>query len=228
MIKMTNSFSNLENNVHCDRNVITFKKEIRVTDVETYLNRHLCDFPKNSRFVVFCGIHTTQAGELSSSHSKFVADYQAMFDRIIEYWEKPCEKQCQQCLQCQNYSQNHHLWMEKNFEKGLGIVIPLFSIKNKHGNYCLLRSAKNSLRMKFEELIESQEPYVLIFASCYSYRSKIKHILRSSGLISAVMTSADQGDITNGNFFQLDKDQKKFLNEIANDCELKDVIIFGE
>ena len=42
------------------------------------------------------------------------------------------------------------------------------------------------------------------------------------------MTSADQGDITNGKFFQLDEDQKKFLNEIANDRELKDIIIFGE
>ena len=84
MIKMTNTFSNLENNVHYDRNVITFKKEISVTDVETYLNRHLCDFPKNSRFVVFCGIHTTQTGELGPSDAKFVADYQAMFDRIIQ------------------------------------------------------------------------------------------------------------------------------------------------
>ena len=97
MIKMTKSFSNLENNVHCDRNVITFKKEIRVTDVETYLNRHLCDFPKNSRFVVFCGIHTTQTGQLGPSDSKLVADYQAMFDNIIQYWEQPCENQCQQC-----------------------------------------------------------------------------------------------------------------------------------
>ena len=42
------------------------------------------------------------------------------------------------------------------------------------------------------------------------------------------MTSADQGDITNGKFFQLDEDQKKFLNKIANHSDLKDVIIFGE
>ena len=179
-IKMMNSiFSNLENNVHCDRNVITFKNEIRVTDVETYLNRHLSDFPKNSRFVVFCGIHTTQTGELGPSDSKFVADYQAMFDRIIQYWEQPCESQCQKfCQKCQN----PYLWMQKKFK--MGIVMPLFSKIKVDGNYCLLRSAKNSLQIKFEEMIESPKPYVLIFASCYSYRSKIKHILRSSGTVS--------------------------------------------
>ena len=77
--------SRLEAKVHNERNVIiTFKEEIRATDVETYLIRNLNEFPKNSRFVVFCGIHTFPSGDLGHSDSKLVADYQSMFDNIVQ------------------------------------------------------------------------------------------------------------------------------------------------
>ena len=60
---------NLEAKIHNLNNVIiTFKNEIRATDVETYLKRHLKEFYQNSQFVVMCGVHTHASGALGQRY----------------------------------------------------------------------------------------------------------------------------------------------------------------
>ena len=94
--------------------------------------------------------------------------------------EIQCPQKCNQCKQCQKFL----LWNQKQFQ--MGMVMPIFSKSLQGNKYVLLKSAKTSLKMKFEELLESKTPYVMIFASCYSHRSKINNILHACGLYSAL------------------------------------------
>ena len=217
------ALSKLEANTRNFRNtIISFKSEIRSTDVETYLKRHLNEFYKNSRFIVLCGVHTKTTGELAQSDSKFVADYQAMFDNIISDHVNQCRKKCNTCQECLKFL----LWDEKQFH--MGNVMPIFSKLNQYGKYVLLESSKNTIKEKFEDLMNSKWPHVFIFATCYSQRSEINHILRSYGLYSVLSLSKERGDITCGNIFQLDPEQKSFLEEFLRNLTIKDVIIAGE
>ena len=102
--------STIESKTHNNRNVIiTFHTEVRSTEVETYLKRHLGEFYKHSRFTVLCGVHTSPSGELHYSDSKLIADYQSMFENIIEDHEDQCKTKCGSCRQCQKFQ----LWNEK-------------------------------------------------------------------------------------------------------------------
>ena len=94
--------------------------------------------------------------------------------------------------------------------------------------YTLLESSRNSIQMKFNDLLKASQPHVLIFASCFSYESEINDILRSCGLLSALIVSAERGAITGENVFKLDEEQQIFLQKIANDKSIKDVIIYGK
>ena len=217
------ALSKLEEKTHNFRNtIISFKSEIRATDVETYLKRHLSEFYKNSRFIVLCGVHTSPTGELAQSESKFVADYQSMFDNIISDHENPCRKKCNTCRECLKFL----LWEEKRFL--MGTVLPIFSKLNHDGKYVLLKSSINTIKWLFEELLNTSWPHVFIFATCFSQYSEINHLLRSHGLYSVLSLSKERGDITSGHFFQLDNEQKSFLEKVVGDLTIKDIIITGE
>ena len=219
---MINQPSNVETNTHNYRNVyISFKKEVRATDVETYLKRHLNVFHKNSRFVVLCGIHSFPTGEIGPSDSNFVADYYSMFENVISDCKDQCGQKCETCKQCQKSK----LWKEKNFK--MGTVVPIFSKKNIKGKYVLLESSVNSITDKIDDLMESNLPHVFIFATCYSLLSEINHLMHSHGLLSVLTMSKERGDITCGKIFHLDEDQKSLLLEIIQNPDKKDVIIGG-
>ena len=215
--------SNIEVKTFNYRNtIITFKAEIRSTEVETYLKRHLNDFYKNSRFTILCGVHTSPTGELSCSDSKFVADYQSMFDNIISDYENKCEKKCDHCQQCQKFLQ----WEKKQFH--MGTVMPIFSKVNIEGKYVLLKSSVNSIKKTFEDLIKTEEPHIFVFATCFSHYSEINHLLYSCGLFSALTISKEHGDITCGKIFKLNEEQKSLLKEVTRNYNIKDNIFGGK
>ena len=215
--------STIESKTHNNRNlIITFHTEVRSTDVETYLKRHLGEFYKHSRFTVLCGVHTSPTGELHNSDSKLIADYQSMFENIIEDHEDQCKTKCGSCHQCQKFQ----MWNEKEFL--MGDVMPIASKRKLNGKYALFKGSVNSIKKKFEESINTTWPHVFIFATCFSRKSEINHLLRSCGLFSALTVSKERADITSGIVFQLDEEQKAFLEAIVNDPQLKDVIVGGK
>lgn len=218
---MSNS-NNIENNTHNYRNVyISFEDKVRSTDVETYLKRHLSDFYKNSRFVILCGIHSFDNGEIGHSDSNLVADYQSMFENVITDYKDQCQQKCENCKQCQKSK----LWKERNFK--MGTVMPIFSKKNMNGKYVLLEGSVNSINERIEDLMDTKLPHVFIFASCYSVHSEINHLMRSRGLLSVLSMTKERGDITCGRIFLLDEVQKSLLKKIIKNPERKDTIVGG-
>ena len=93
--------------------------------------------------------------------------------------------------------------------------------------YELTQTSKESISKKFEEIKESKEPHVIIYSSCWSYYSQITQIMRSCGLLSAIALKKDRGEITKGQVYQLNDDQKETLDTVTKE-EKKDVILSGK
>ena len=100
--------------------------------------------------------------------------------------------------------------------------------EKSHKKYTLLKSSRNKIRMKFNDLLKTSQPNVLIFASCFSHESEINDILRSDGLLSALTVAAERGGITCGKVFKLDPEQQTFLKMIAENSTLKTVVLMGK
>ena len=149
--------------------------------------------------------------------------------------EDSCHHKCSKCEKCQElHSDNcgnfclNCTWKVKKFS--LGETISLFSNKVRRSNKRVLqKTSRNTINAKFEQLLKTEYPHVFIFASCFSNESEINDILRSSGMYSCLLISAERGDITCGRVCHLDKEQQDLL-KIASNTEfpIKDIIIYGQ
>ena len=100
--------------------------------------------------------------------------------------------------------------------------------ETQDGTYVLEDDSKAKLKTKFEEVLAKQVPMVLILASCFSFKSQICDILRSTGLLTVLNVLEERGDITNGNMFLLDPEQQGFFKIISDEeLNIKDVIVGG-
>ena len=78
-------------------------------------------------------------------------------------------------------------------------------------------SSKDTIKAKFRDLLGGEDPFVLILASCHSYYSEIKEVLRSYGVCSVLSILNDRGEITKGKCFLLDKGQRQVLKAVSDD-----------
>ena len=148
--------------------------------------------------------------------------------------EDPCHHKCSKCEKCQelhseecgNFCLNC-TWNLKKFI--MGEIIAIFSKKIKRSKKNILKNtSKNTIKAKFEQLLKAEYPYVFIFASCFSHQSEINHVLRSSGMYSCLLVSAERGEITCGKAFKLDPGQQDVLKLITENLTVKDIILMGE
>ena len=212
---------------HNERNVIiTTKDEIIANDVEEYLKKNLQHFPKGAKFIVFCGHHHRCDDQgnvhIGKTESGIVAQYDSIFENVIQDCSQPCENKCGQCEKCLYFN----IWQEKAFK--MGFVIPIFTKEDEDGKYHLNQRSKNVIKFFSQDLMKTDSPHVVIFGSCHSQKSEIKHLMRSSGLFAAICMATDRGEITCGKLFELDPEQQDMLNTIVNDLNIKDVILSGE
>ena len=63
--------------------------------------------------------------------------------------------------------------------------------------------------------IAEKDHTIIFLAFCYTNRSVLNDILRSSGLYTRLIMSEDRAMITNGQYFYLDKHQNNFIATIA-------------
>ena len=149
------------NKLHIENGIIyTFLDEINVFEVEEFLKDKLHKYKTGTRFIVFCGIHTSDDGKLAGTDFNLVDQYQAMFDRLNE-----------DCCT---------IIVERQYQ--MGKIIPLRSEKSNYGHYSLTSQSKSEIKMLAEDIVMTKTPYILILASCYSHRSEVSNLLRSSGI----------------------------------------------
>ena len=193
--------------------IITTTDEITVQQVFNHLSENLGTFRVNSQFIVVCGVHGSEKGELGCGDIDLVSDYHAMFEWF--HLQK-------------RYPRQAKIVEEQKYR--MGTVLTVFSKKDEYqpGKYVLQAHCKAELKTKFEDLLTRCVPIVLILASCWSYRSEICNILRSVGLLTVLNVLEERGKITNGNMFLLDQEQQDFFRTICNVLPMiKDIILTG-
>ena len=206
-VPVSDDIINVENNV-----ILTTKDEITVQQVFNYLTKNLDRFRVGSEFVVVCGFHGSDKGELKEYDEDFRYDYEMMMR-----WFKNHQK----------YSHQAQIIEERQYN--MQTVVELNSVKHEsqEGKYVLDENSKDTLKNEFERVVSLDKPIVLVLASCWSFQSEISNILRAVGLYSALNLLEDHGEISAGKMFKLDNDQKDFLKSIAFDETIKDVVVDG-
>ena len=222
---------------------LTAKTKIKIQDVESYINDNLSKFPSGANFIILCGHHHIKdAGNvfLDETDQNIVGDFKDMFVRF----EKQCQEKCEKGEKC--------LWKEKKFQMGsvilletepeLNLLQKTFSFltisakviskenpstKKNRKKYTLRKRSRTLIRKIFNDLLQTTQPNIIIYGSCYSYKSEIKDILYSTGFLSALNVSAERGEITSDQFFKLDPEQQDFVKKIAENNP-KDVILMGK
>ena len=193
--------------LHIENGIIyTFRDEINAFEVEEYLRDRIYQYRIGTRFIVFCGFHTSDDGQLGISDLNLVDHYQAMFNRL--------NSECQEPIFERQYK------MEE--------IIPIYSEKSDLGKFLLTTQSKSEIKMLAEDIGMTKTPYILILASCYSHRSEVSNILRSSGIYSALHISEDLGKLTEGKSFFLSQEQRDLLQSISTQFGIKDIFIFGK
>ena len=123
----------------------------------------------------------------------------------------------------------HH--NSKELEENQLVIDPLQAMKTDglgNGKFRLDKNAEILIHQAFKELCESDNPNVIIFASCYSFYSEIKQLMRSAGLLSVVAMQEDSGEISFGKMFKLGQEQKQVLDEVAGNKKIKDIVLKGK
>ena len=207
-----------------ERNVIiTANEKINGTKLEKFLLNNLDKFQEKTEFIVLSGHHhkineNNNTISVGKTDHVLISGFNGAFKRLDHHSKcSACESNCQKCM-----------WKGKKFENS-NVTIETNEISNK---YVISETGKIEIKSKFEALLLTKKPHVLIFASCFSYMSEINHTLRASGLYSCLLVSIERSDITLGKVCHLDKEQQVLLqNAIKEDDNsiylIKDVIIGG-
>ena len=200
---------------HVENNtIITSKDFITVQQVFNFLSKNLEKFRVGSQFVVVSGVHGSEDGDLMQGDEALVRDYRMMYR-----WFKHHKK----------YGPQAKMVEDRQYEMNLNSVIGVTSEEDKtqEGKFVLSKDSTMTLKNEFERILDLKQPIVLILASCWSHRSQIADILRSTGIFTVMNVLEERGNITNGKMFVLDQEQKNFFTNIA-DLVIKDVILMGK
>ena len=193
--------------------IITTKEEVSVQHVFNYLTENLDKFRVGSEFITVCGVHGGENGELCEADEDFRYEYEMMYK-----WFKNHRK----------YGKQAKMVEDRKYVMETVLEVSSKEDETQDGTYVLQEDSKAKLKAKFEEVLAKQVPMVLILASCFSFKSQICDILRSTGLLTVLNVLEERGDITNGNMFLLDPEQQEFFKILSDEeLNIKDVIIGG-
>ena len=196
--------------IHVEGNVIlTTINEISVQQVFNYLCANLDQFRVGSEFVVICGIHGSERGEMLEYDEDFRYDYEAMFR-----WFNS-EKHYRRCAP--KNAKPFQLIKEREYQMGHVVEVSSEEDMNNEGKFKLDEKSQNTLKTEFFRLLALNKPAVLILASCFSHLSEISDILCSAGLYSAIRMIEGKAYITSGRSFRLDDTQMEVLKTIVFD-----------
>ena len=208
MASNTNKF-HVENGV-----IITTKEEVSVQHVFNYFTENLDKFRVGSEFITVCGVHGGENGELFEADEDFRYDYEMMYR-----WFKNHKK----------YGKQAKMVEDRKYVMETVLEVSSKEDETQDGRFVLQDDSKEKLKTKFEEVLAKQVPMVLILASCFSFKSQICDILRSTGLLTVLNMLEERGEITNGNMFLLDLGQQEFFKIISDELlNIKDVIVGGK
>ena len=64
-------------------------------------------------------------------------------------------------------------------------------------------------------MLESEDPHVLVFGTCFSKKSEVNDYISTCGLYPALFLSSDMGYVTDGKRFKLDNQQRQVIRTVV-------------
>ena len=201
--------SNIER-IHVENNVIlTTKDEISVQQMFNYLTSNLDQFRVGSEFVVVCGVHGTEQGQINEYDEDFRYDYEAMFGWCNN------ERHYKRCAP--HNAKPFRLIKERKFQMGHVVEVSSEEDGDHEGKYNLDGKSKLALKSEFISILGKNNPVVIILAICWSHLSEMSDILSSAGLYSVIRMIEERAEITTEKSFRLDDTQISVLKTIVDD-----------
>ena len=190
---------------HCESNsFITASDEINAQEVQDYLTYRIKkgDFFERTTFCTVAGIHhgLDQNRKVVPGHTDHTL-LQGFFYKVFNGLNN-----------LKDEKSGRNIWNEMNFKKEF---IAITSDENEGTKeYELSKSSKADLKDLAKKLVEQTKPYVVIFASCFSYQSEIRDLLVENGVLATLDITNDRGKISGGRLFALDKVQREVHDEL--------------
>ena len=152
-----------------DKTIIVFNDEVFAHDVINSLKPCIRTkfWPRKSRILIVCGFHTSETGEMGESFSAF----QGAISKHLGDLKKELGNEIKD--------------VEYKFDS-----IPLLTVPFKDGNseisYRLDSLGESNLESRFLSVLESDDPHVLVFGTCFSKKSVVNDHISACGLYPAL------------------------------------------
>ena len=205
--------------INKDKTIIVFNDEITGHDVIQSLKPGITAkfWAKKSRILILCGFHTSETGEMKESYSAF----HGLISKHLGDLKKKLGKEIEE--------------MEYEFESVLLSTVPC-GVEDGIMKYELDSFGESNLRTKFLSVLESEDPHVLVFGTCFSKKSEVNNYISAFGLYPALFLSSDLGYVTDGKRFKLDDQQNQVIRTVMKVVmmpvylvfELTFILIFAE
>ena len=203
---------------HHQNNIfITSKNEIKPIELQKYFMEKFASetvsFPEGTTFYFITGFHHPSSdGKPGETDFQLTRDF---YDFMVPNLEKFCGN-----LNCQNCKGPKFkpcvvpsIWNRMKY-KHKSVQLSTKKVRGKD-THELSEMAKTQLQELSRKLMKKDNPFTLVFASCYSYFSEISQILRVNGIISLAQLVKEKGDVTEGRAFRLDDQQLKVISDLA-------------
>ena len=178
------------------KTVVVFNKAIEPEHVKECI-KHCVEndiWPENSKITILCGFHTSSHGTLGHTFYEFKGNIKRQITHL-------------------KGELKHKL---DHFHFGY-ILLETVLTKDSDGRnrYKLQDGSIDELKYMFDNILDSEKPNVLIFASCFSKRSEINNVIDACGLYPALFLTAEMGLVTGRQRFKLNEKQRSILDKVT-------------
>ena len=195
------TFSDLYKNV-----LITTNDSLNAKQLEDHLSEKLKSkerFPENSEIIILAGIHHSLDEKNSVKVDKTdFALVQGFYYKLFSTLAK-----------LKNPESGNFIWDEMKYQSKVILLASKENLNRKtfQITYELSDLTKRDLKSLAKDLLISERPSVVVFASCFSQKSSITDFLISNTVLASLNLSKERGDISGGRVYGIDNEQREIL-----------------
>ena len=179
--------------------LVVSTRPIHSIDVRRFLKSFMIDFPHQTRIVIYCGTHGGQDGSIGQSNYD-------MGDMINQYKQVVGELLTED-------TKRMKLIKEKNIRFEIRFVgtLPGFDthLVNSH-----------ELKGTMDNIMGSEDPYVVILAFCYTSKSILRAMMMEMGYLAILSTKAERSLLSGGTCHKVTECQQTPLKKVRLDQTL--------
>ena len=180
--------------------LVVTNRPIHSIDVRKFLRAYMIDFPHRTRIVIYCGTHGASDGSIGET-----SDFD-MGDMINQY------KQVVADLLTKD-TKRMKLIKEKNIRFEIRFVgkLPGF---DTHLVNC------HELKGTMDNMMGSEDPYVVILAFCYTRKSILRAMMMEMGYLAILSSKAERSLLSGGTCHKVAECQQTPLKKVRLDQTL--------